>query len=183
MGRAKELAFNQPAHRVILVMHLRHCLSFFVALLAFTNISCGGTPAEAVADAVKNQPDAKAFAQLFPASEHFITHYTGTKGPRVWNSHVLLHERYVLTMQFDMSLAADGIKVTATAPPKYYLHEVTSVTIAPSGQVSISYGESVEFGPAEWKKLEAAKGDLSALGTKPKTDQPVQNLKANWRSA
>ncbi|MDB5296500.1 MAG: hypothetical protein JWO31_2483, partial [Phycisphaerales bacterium] len=132
-------------------MHLRHPLSFLVTLLAFASTSCGGTPTEAVADAVKNQPNAKAFAQLFPASEHFITHYTGAKGPRVWNSHVLLHERYVLAMQFDMALAADGVKVTATAPPKFFLREVTSVTVGPSRQSSILYGESVEFGPDEWK--------------------------------
>ena len=58
---------------------------------------------------------------------------------------------------------ADGVKVTATAPPKYYLHEVTSVTVAPSGQVSIFHGESIEFGPVEWEQFDAARGDLTSV--------------------
>ena len=158
--------------------------SFLALLVVLSGVShcAGGTPEEAVADALKNQQDAKTFAQLFPDAEHFITHYTGTVGPRVWNSKALLHERYVLTMQFAMALDARGIQVTATAPPKFTVHEVTSVTVNPSGRVDgFSYGGTVTFGPNEWKKLAAAKGDLSAVGMKPKTDQPVPHLKAHWR--
>jgi hypothetical protein len=160
------------------------CALAILFVLAGVSHCDGGTPAEAVADAVKNQADVKAFGRLFTDADHFITHYTGTKGPRYWNSKAVLHERYVLTMQFKIDLDASGVRVTATSPPKYYLHEVTSVTVTPSGQVSgISYGSTVEFGPAEWKKLEAAKGDLSAIGIKAKTDQPVSYLKAYWRDA
>jgi hypothetical protein len=164
-------------------MCFKRVVSFVITLLVSTGMSCGGTMDQAVTDTVKNQPDVKAFVHLFPDAENFITHYTGTAGPRVWNSRVLLYERYILTMQFDMDLDADGVKVTATAPPKYLLQEVTSVEIAPSGQVSINYGDTVRFGPKEWKKLEAAKGDLSVLGIKPKKNQPVPNLKANWEGA
>jgi len=126
---------------------------------------------------------------LFPDAEHFITHYKGKagtmgeSGPRIWNSHVLLHERYVLTMQFDMALGADGLKVIETGQPTDRLSEITGVKVAPSGQVSIMYGDSVQFGPNEWKALEASKGDLSAVGIRPKSGQPVPNLKANWREA
>src|SRR5688500_8262012 len=124
-------------------MHFRRTICLLLGLLGFAGCSGGGTPAEAVADAVKNQPDVKAFAQLFPDAEHFITHYSGTSGPRIWNSHVLLHERYVLHMHVDMALDDSGVKVTAKSPPKYYLREVTNVSVMPPGQISGSYGESM----------------------------------------
>ena len=49
---------------------------------AFVEMTNAGEADKAVADAVRNQPDVRAFAKLFPASEHFITHYTGTAGPK-----------------------------------------------------------------------------------------------------
>jgi len=120
---------------------------------------------QAVANAVQTEPSVKAFVKMFPDSEHFITHYTGRAGPRTWNSHVLVHGRYKLTMQFDLTLDPSGVKVTATSAPKYYLNEVASVVVNASGQASISYepDSARTFGPKEWKKLEAEKGDLSAL--------------------
>src|SRR5688572_26192209 len=166
-------------HRAM--MPFKRVLPYVTVIVVFATVCRGGSPKEAVADAVKNQPDAKAFARLFPQADHFISYYTGKMGPRTWNSRVLLHERYVLTMQFDAALDPSGNKVTATSAPKYHLSEVTEVTVAASGQVSISYGDSLAFGPKEGKKLEGAKGDLAAIGIKVNANQPVPNLKAHWR--
>lgn len=165
-------------------MRYTHRLCALLVLLAAGCAPGSGKADKAVSNAVKNQPDVRAFAAVFPASEHFITHYDGTAGPRVWNSRVLLHERYVLTMQFDMTLDASGVTVTAVAPPTYHLAEITKVTAMPNGRVMTERGpsgESVEFGPAEWNKVEAAGGDLSVLGIKPKLAQPVQGLKKHWQ--
>ena len=149
---------------------------------------CGRSAAaykHAIANAVKSEPNVVAFEKLYPGSEHFISYYTGENSTPRWNSRALIHGRYILTMQFDVSLDSLGTSATATTTPQFYLVEVANVTTAPSGQTSITYnGESQrQFGPKEWKALEASGGDLSTLGLNVIRDQPVPNLAANWRGA
>ena len=140
---------------------------------------------QAVASAVKSEPNVVAFEKLYPGSEHFISHYAGSHGTPRWNSKALIHGRYVLTMQFDVSIDASGTKVTAASPPRFQLVEVASVTPSPAGQTSISYdgGSQRQFGAAEWKTLEATGGDIASLGIEVKRDQPVPNLPAHWKGA
>jgi hypothetical protein len=149
---------------------------------------CGRSTAnykQAVANAVKSEPNVAAFERLFPGSEHFISYYTGAYGTPKWNSKALIHGRYILTMQFDVAIDSGGTKVTAATSPQFYLVEVANVAPMPSGQTSITYtgASQRQFGLKEWKAIESSGGDLSKLGLNVVRDQPVPNLAANWRGA
>ncbi|CAN0460093.1 unnamed protein product, partial [Ectocarpus fasciculatus] len=122
--------------------------------------------ASAVANTVKSEPNVTAFERLYPGSEHFISYYTGTYGQPRWNSTTLIHDRYELTMQFDIDIDRAGTNVTAIEPPQFWLNERRHVQRLPDGRLSISYDPDggAEFGPDDWKKLVASNGDLSVLG-------------------
>ena len=165
-------------------MHPCRLLLIVPLLLA----GCGrsaSTYTQAVANAVKSEPNVVAFEKLYPGSEHFISYFTGRHGTPRWNSKALIHGRYVLTMQFDVSIDSSGTQVTAASAPQFYLVEVSSVTTSPGGQTSVSYngGSQRQFGVEEWKTLEASGGDLSSLGAEVKRDQPVPNLAAHRKGA
>jgi hypothetical protein len=165
-------------------MHPWRLLIIIALLLA----GCGRSAAtykQAVANAVKSEPNVMAFEKLYPNSEHFISYFTGTHGTPRWNSKALIHGRYVLTMQFDVAIDSSGTQVTAASPAQFVLVEVSSVTTPPSGQTSVSYDGTSQrqFGVQEWKALEASGGDLSSLGIAVKRDQPVPNLGAHWKGA
>ena len=133
---------------------------------------------------MKSEPNVVAFEKLFPGSEHFISYYTGQAGTPRWNSKTLIHGRYILSMQFDITVDTAGTKVTAAAAPQFQLREVISAVPSPSGQTSITYNPAShrDFGPEEWKALETSGGDLSTLGIEVIRDQPVPNLAAvDWR--
>lgn len=166
---------------------MHHMRPILVCLLLLIG-GCGRSAANykrAVAKAVKSEPNVAAFERLFPGSEHFITYYTGEHGTPKWNSKALIHGRYILTMQFDVSIDSGGTKLTATTVPQFYLMEVAGVVQTPGGQTSIMYnGESQrQFGLNEWKAIESSGGDLSTLGLNVVRDQPIPNLSACWRGA
>jgi hypothetical protein len=52
------------------------------------------------------------------------------------------------------------------------LEEIVSV----DPKHSIDYGQSLQFGEDQWKKLVAAKGDISVLGMQIKKSEPVPNF-------
>ncbi len=165
-----------------------HCRRAFILTIAFGLVGCGRSRAryeQAIANAVKSEPNAVAFEKVYPGSEHFISYYDDLHGTPRWNSKALIQGRYVLTMQFDISIEASGTVVNAVALPQYYLVEVSDVTTSPSGQTIISYDSKSqrEFGLREWKALEANGGDISPLGIHMKRDQPVRGLAARWKGA
>jgi hypothetical protein len=165
-------------------MHPWRLLLIITVLVAGCGRS-GTTYKQAVANAVKSEPNVVAFEKLYPGAEHFISHLNGQAGTPRWNSKTLIHDRYVLTMQFDVSIDSSGTKVTAASQPQFYLVEVSGVTTSPGGQTSITYdgASQRQFGVQEWKALETSGGDLSSLGIEVTRDQPVPNLAAHWKGA
>lgn len=160
-------------------------LTLIIPLLVAGCGRSGATYNQAVASAVSSEPYVVAFDKLYPGSEHLISYFAGQHGTPQWNSKALIHGRYVLTMQFDVSIDSSGTQVTAASPPQFHLVEVSGVTTSPGGQTSISYDGAFQrqFGIQEWKTLEASGGDLSSLGIEVKRDQPVPNLAAHWKGA
>ncbi len=59
--------------------------------------------------------------------------------------------------------------------PKFYLLEVKSVSISPSGQVGASFSKDFKFDTAQWKKVYESGGDFGSIGFSIKTD-PVANF-------
>jgi hypothetical protein len=134
-----------------------------------------------VADALKNEPNAAAFEKLFPGSDHFINHVGGNINQPQWNSRALLHERYIVYMRFRITSNSGG--VTAVGTPEFGVSEVSAVNVTGTlVNTQFAPDSYKKFGPAEWRQLVASNGDLSVLGITPKTNQPVANLKGNWRN-
>jgi hypothetical protein len=163
-------------------MHLKHAIIVLVLLLA----SCGRNSAnyqQAVSNGLTSEPDVVAFNNMFSTTDHFISYYTGEYGTPRWNSKALIHGRYVLTMQFDVTIDSSGTHIKSASPLFFNLTEVTSVTPLASGQTEIRYGDGLQFGPNEWSILQQNGGDLSSLGIQVKKNQPVPNLPAHWEGA
>jgi hypothetical protein len=139
-------------------------------------VACrNSSPENVVADAQLTMPLVRAFDNTYPGAVHWITHYTGQYGHPIWNSEVGLFGRYVLTMQAPVDLNVVRSRVVRFHRPTFVLLEVTDVEFLPDGRAVINYGESKQFGPAEWALL-AGDGDLRSIGFEPITDWPVANF-------
>ena len=161
-------------------------LSVFTAL---TLVGCkppnSGNKAAAEANGLRVIAEARQFAAEFPDSIHFISHYTGSAGPPIWNSKVGLNGRYVLGMSFEIDFDPDRKKPSRAGEPKFHLREVSSIEIRPDGSVGgISYsGHQTVFGPDDWQKLIQADGDFSALGFEIDSDRQLEHFDEAWPSA
>ena len=109
-------------------------------------------------------PSVAQFKELFPKSRHFITYYTGREGPSVWNSKAGIGNRYILTMQFPVTLDRANAKVTKFGDPKFFLNEVTTVSQLPDGRFSILHGLDIRFEGDTWNKFVRSHGDPAVLG-------------------
>lgn len=110
------LASRRTLHKVLFVMHASRLLLIIAVLVARCGRS-GATYKQAVANAVKSEPNVVAFEKLYPGAEHFISYFNGQAGTPRWNSKALTEVRYVLTMQFDGSIDSSGTQVTAASAP------------------------------------------------------------------
>jgi len=113
--------------------------------------------------------------RLFPdKTQHFIGH---TGGVFRWNSEVLLHDRYVLTMQAIIEVNPSFTEVQRfIEEPKFYLVEIGTIRKTPSGQWN-TIGVSQEiFGIHKWNMLVAANGDFRSIGIELKKNQPIVNF-------
>jgi predicted phage gp36 major capsid-like protein len=72
---------------------------------------------------------------------------------------------------------------SGSGTPQFTLQEITQVVVDSAHRSTAVYtgNTSLTFGLNEWKKLVAAKGDLSVLGVTEIKDQPVQNFDASWQ--
>ena len=141
--------------------------------------SCGrsGNYARTVSNAVASDPTVSSFATLFPHADHFISYFTATYGQPRWNSKVVLHGRYVLTMQFQIDIDRDASQIHARTQPSYTLVEVAAIQRDQDGRLRISYTSTqLHFGPTEWQRLQSSGGDLSVLGIDVVLDEPVEGL-------
>jgi hypothetical protein len=67
--------------------------------------------------------------------------------------------------------------------PQFYLNEVSSVSVSPSGQISASFSTNRDFGLAEWKLVYAAGGDFGKIGYKINTGPPIKDFDVYAKSS
>ena len=137
----------------------------------------------ATASGRRTIPEARQFDELFPGATHSISYYTGTAGEPTWNAEVGLHGRYVLTMSVPVTLSTFGrSRVIGHRAPAFVLAEVEAVGQLADGRTEIRYaGHQLRFGPAEWQRVVAARGDWGVLGFAVRTDAPVPGFDTVWQ--
>lgn len=131
---------------------------------------------EIVARALEEISLLRAFKKRFPDSQHFISYITGKDGRTTWNSKTALFGRYVLQMRVPANIDRDTLKVRLDAEPTFEIKEVTAINVLPDGREQVSYGKSIIFDAADWKRLDATDEDFAALGIKLKKDQPIEGF-------
>jgi hypothetical protein len=72
---------------------------------------------------------AREMRALYPGVVEFFSYYTGEVSNTVWNSTVVLHGRYELTAQVQVTLDASRTRVVAQSEPEFYVGEAARVYI------------------------------------------------------
>jgi hypothetical protein len=139
------------------------------------------SPAAAVASGRASIPRVAEFDRLFPGSIHFISYFTGTHGPPMWNSKIGLHGRYVLSMQMPIKFNLLRNRVTSFGEPKFYLQEVSEIQPSDNGVLAVRYQASQEFSLREWQALVRSGGDLHVIDPALRTESPVPLFDTYWR--
>jgi hypothetical protein len=163
--------------------HPLHVLGMLI-LTGITFSCIGGDEMSEMSDYVRTTqsgiarlPWPKQMEQLFGDSDHFITEYGFSPGPRIWNTEVFFYGRYSLALQVDVAIDYKAhTVVTNVGPPKFYLYEVGSLVYNSSGLDGAKIAKSWVFNGAQWDKLVASKGDWSALGISVKTNSPIPDF-------
>jgi hypothetical protein len=169
-------------------------LRLALALIALAGLvaSCGPSANTQLSDykatvlsGIKVLPWAKEMETLFGEGDHFITHYNFSPGPKTWNTEIFFGGRYELTLQVDVEIDyKQRLVVRTVTSPRFYLREIDSIQIAPSGHVAGSYSNDWTFDEVRWKKLVASGGDWSQIGISIKSnavpgfDQHVKAMRA-----
>jgi hypothetical protein len=111
-------------------------------------------------------PIAVEMERTFPATDHFIEYFARGHGPRRWNTQSYFGERYELTMQVDVEINFDALRITGiVGEPKFYLKKADRVEVLPDGRAVVSYrGDQPVFGAGDWAKVYKAGGDFSVIG-------------------
>lgn len=133
--------------------------------------------AEAVSNGVVEIDVARNFETLFPDAEHFISHYTETKGDPTWNSKVGLHGRYVLTVKFQIGFDESRTHPVRNGDPIFYLLELANVR--ENGYECTD--RQIEFGLQEWNRLLESSGDFNVIGYPMLKDKPLVGFDEAWR--
>jgi hypothetical protein len=93
--------------------------------------------------------------------------------------------RYQLTMAVKVEVDrhsglllsyGSGRVLKVVGRPSFILLEVREVTLNPEGRIEITYQNQWEFGPAEWEKVVAARGDFSVIGIRLNRNNPARNF-------
>lgn len=116
---------------------------------------------EFAANVIARIEPARQMDRIFADCRHYLTY--GENGVPLSNSVAYFGGRYELTMRVPVEIAPDS-SGAMIGKPRFYLNELSTVTISPSGQIGASFSRSVEFGSAEWQKVYEADGDFSAIG-------------------
>lgn len=119
------------------------------------------------------QPAAE-MEELFDDCRHYIV-YTGRESVSTWNATAYFGDRYELTMQVPVDIQSKD-SGSMIGDPKFYLHEVESVSISSSGQVGASFSEDFRFDGGQWKMVYESGGDFRTIGFTIKAT-PVPNFK------
>jgi len=146
---------------------------FYVGVyLGYGNYKVLGHQAFAANGVLQIKP-AREMDELFADCRHYVTY--GANGVALFNSVAYFGDRYELTMQVpvDIQSRSSGTMIGA---PQFYLCEVRSVSVSPSGQVSAWFARNLSFGAAKWQEVYDSGGDFSAIGFNVDTT-PVANFK------
>jgi hypothetical protein len=132
---------------------------------------------EFAANGVAQIEPARQMDQLFSDCRRYIT-YSGDRDQSVstWNSVAYFWGRYELTMQVPVAIES-STKGHMIGEPKFYLNEVSSVEVSPTGQVGADFSRNFNFGLAEWETVFKAHGDFAAIGIEMNTS-PVKDFDA-----
>jgi hypothetical protein len=141
----------------------------------------GDDPADgyrkALASGERDVQVVKEFVGLFPKDRHRITYYTGQAGKPRWTSTVSLYRRYVLHVQFNITFDESRTKIVKHEQPEFHLMELEKVTWDRRARTEeTEWGTIKSFGPKEWQKVVAGKGDLEILSARIKRDEPVEGF-------
>lgn len=116
----------------------------------------------------------KEMESLFGDSDHFITHYGFSPGPKEWHSKVYIYGRYELTLVVDVTIDYNRNKITgATNLPKFYLVRVASLLDNGQNAKGARYDGQWEFGQEQWAQLVKSQGDFASIGIPVETNNPV----------
>jgi len=131
----------------------------------------------------KQLPCVAEFVSLYPDSRHLASYMTGIAGPPTWTSTAGIDGRYILRMEMRVTPNKSLSGFSGSGTPQFTLQEITQVVVDSAHRSTAVYPgtTSLAFGLDKWKKLVAAKGDLSVLGIAEIKDQPVQNFDASWQ--
>ena len=113
------------------------------------------------ANGVSQIESAAQMDATFDDCRHYISY--GPNDVPLFNSVAYFGERYELTMQVPVQIdsATSGHTV---GEPKFYLDEIVSVTITPSGQISVSFSRNLDFDAKEWEQVYDGGGDFGKIG-------------------
>jgi hypothetical protein len=163
-----------------------HSLAPLCAIPSLVLVACDipnpKAQAAAVANGISEIPEVKQFTSLFPDADHFITHYSGTKGPSSWNSKAGLHGRYLVSLTFPIEFDATRTHPKRTGPAEFHLREVSEVRTRADGSLD-GYScttNQIPFGIEEWDRVIKSDGNWSVLGIDVIKDKPVEHFDKAW---
>lgn len=99
--------------------------------------------------------------ELYDDCRHYITY--GQNRVALFNSVAYFGDRYKLTMQVPVEIRSKTSGSTI-GEPSFYLNEISTITVSPSGQVEATISRNLDFGNSEWAKVYKSNGDFSKLG-------------------
>lgn len=113
------------------------------------------------ANGVAQIQPAKQMDERYDDCRHYITY--GQDNVPLLNTVAYFGDRYELTMQVPVKIHSKESGETI-GEPKFYLNQISNVSVSPSGQVTASFSGGLEFGPNEWKQVYESNGDFSKIG-------------------
>jgi len=158
-------------------------LPFVLICLPLGIYSCRSPYQSLLLAGKKQLPCVAEFVSLYPDSRHLASYMTGVAGPPTWTSTAGIDGRYILRMEMRVTPNRSLSGFSGSGNPQFTLQEITQVVVDSAHRSTAVYpgAMSLAFGLDEWKKLVAAKGDLSVLGITEIKDQPVPNFDGSWQ--
>lgn len=159
-----------PALAVLAVPFIWAVL-YFGVYLGYGNYKVRGHQ-EFAANGVLQIKPAMEMDRLFADCRHFVTY--GPNDIALFNSVAYFGDRYVLTMQVPVDIQSES-SGTMIGKPLFYLNEVGSVSVSPSGQVGASFSRGLNFDATKWQQVYDSGGDFSTIAFNVNTT-PVPNF-------
>ncbi|MFA9476860.1 hypothetical protein ACERK3_01005 [Phycisphaerales bacterium AB-hyl4] len=172
----------RPACRLLVCLAL--CMS------AVMNTSCGRFGDANYRQAVESgRSTIETVAEMeqvfadFPI-QHFIGHSGGGRRAMTWNTEVLLHDRYILTMQVPIAVDRSLSRVDEVlGEPNFWIWEVVEVQLRPGGGSSQKIGQNWDFDSEAWARVVEHGGELQAIGVHLIEDRPVTDFRTSQNEA